>query len=117
MERKVNLNKEVFEKRQYEQTINTAFTQLVPPQTEVVTPTITVAEFFQNYDTLFFDIPETGVNSHETLIQKSTEYIGYVAQNEEITALTEEITTLRRELLDSRQQLADLTNSNNGITN
>ena len=112
MEQKVTLNKEVFAKGQYEQVINTSFSQLVPPSESVaVDQPPTVEEFFQDYDALFFQIPKTGTtNSHEYLIQQSSEYIGYIPQNEEILALIEEITALRNQLIDSRQQLVDLAN-------
>ena len=112
MEQKVNLNKDVFAKSQYEQVIDTSFSQLVPPSSSLPTEILpTVDEFFQDYDLLFFQIPKTGdTNSHEYLIKQSSEYIGYVPQNKEIQALTEEITSLRTQLLESRQQLADLAN-------
>lgn len=114
MSRKVELNKQVFNRRQYEQVIDTSFTQLVPTSTDItVDDTPTVEEFFQDYNTLFFDIPKTGENSHETLIIQSTEYIDYSPVNEEIVALTEEITSLREQLLEARQQLADLDNVTN----
>ena len=111
MKQQVSLNKEAFAKRQYEQVIDTSFTQLGVEQTvltENTTPT--VDEFFQYYNELFFEIPKTGDNSHETLIVQSTDYIDYEPMNEEITALTEEITSLREQLLEARQQLADLAN-------
>ena len=108
----VNLIKTVFEKRQYEQTINTSFSQLVPPSSSLPLEIVpTVDEFFQDYNTLFFQIPKTGNNSHETLIISSTEYIGYQPLGDEITALTEEITSLREQLLDARQQLQELAQS------
>jgi len=111
METKVNLVKSTFNKDQYVETIDTSFTQLVDPTIiDVAAITPTVEEFFQDYNTLFFDIPKTGENSHETLIVQSTEYIGYSPVNEEITALTEEITSLREQLLEARQQLEELTN-------
>ena len=111
METKVNLNKEVFAKLQYEQVIDTSFSQLVPPTSSIPEEQLpTVEEFFQDYDALFFQIPKTGDNSHETLIVSSTDYIGYQPLNDEIQALTEEITSLRTQLLESRQQLADLAN-------
>jgi hypothetical protein len=37
--------------------------------------------FFENYDVLFFEIPKTGDNSHETLINRSSEYIGLNLQS------------------------------------
>jgi len=111
MKQKVDLDKEVFAKRQYEQVIDTSFTQLIPPSSSIPDEILpTVEEFFQDYDSLFFQIPQTGENSHETLIVTSTDYIGYQPLNDEIQALTEEITSLRTQLLESRQQLADLAN-------
>ena len=111
MEQRVNLNREVFAKQQYEQVIDTSFSQLVPPSSSIPIEELpTVDEFFQDYDSLFFQIPQSGENSHETLIVSSTDYIGYQPLNDEIQALTEEITSLRTQLLESRQQLADLAN-------
>ena len=111
MQTKVNLNKEVYNKEQYEQVIDTSFTQLVDPLIANAEPTLpTVEEFFQDYNDLFFEIPKTGDNSHETLIVQSTEYINYSPISEELQALTEEITSLREQLLEARQQLADLAN-------
>ncbi len=111
MEQQVNLNKENFNRIQYENVIDTSFSQLTSPSSSIPEETLpTVEEFFQDYDSLFFQIPQTGENSHETLIVSSTDYIGYQPLNDEITVLTEEITSLRAQLLETRQQLADLAN-------
>jgi len=111
MEQRANFSKGVFNRDQYEQVIDTSFSQLTPPLSSIPIETLpTVEEFFQDYDSLFFQIPQTGENSHETLIVTSTDYIGYQPLNDEIQALTEEITSLRTQLLESRQQLADLAN-------
>jgi len=111
MEQKANFLKEVFDKTQYEQVIDTSFSQLIPSTSSIPVEVLpTVEDFFQNYDSLFFQIPKTGENSHEELIIRSTDYIGYQPLNDEITALTEEITSLRTQLLETRQQLADLAN-------
>jgi hypothetical protein len=41
------------------------------------------------YNDLFYDIPELGdINSHEYLIKKSSEYINFEANQEEIDRLT-----------------------------
>tara|TARA_Y100000389_G_scaffold138572_1_gene136317 strand:- start:1448 stop:1789 length:342 start_codon:yes stop_codon:yes gene_type:complete len=110
MQQRIELNKEVYNKGEYKKVIDTSFSQLVDPTLEDVTlEEPTVEEFFQNYNTLFFEIPKTGENSHETLIVQSTEYIDFSPVNEEIIALTEEITSLREQLLEARQQLVDLT--------
>jgi len=107
MNQKVNLSKQVFSKTQYPRVINTEFTQLSPtPTGSVAVENVSVDDFFILYDELFFDIPQTGTNSHETLITTSTDYIGYEPLNEELEALQKEITNLRLELIQARQDLA-----------
>jgi hypothetical protein len=57
--------------------INTTFTNYIPPvDTTPAPPVVDVPQLFENYDNLFYNIPKTGTNSHETLIEKSSEYIG-----------------------------------------
>ena len=100
-------NKLVYDKSQYERVINTSFSQLVQPQITSSLPTITVAEFFQNYQELFFSIPKFGdTNSHEYLVKTSGEYIGSTNTNDDlIQALLDETNQLRQENLDFQQQL------------
>jgi hypothetical protein len=105
----VTLVKTNFGRTSYTQTINTEFTQLVPPSPVTVENNIpTVNDFFNYYNALFFQIPKTGDNSHTTLIESSTEYIGYNPQSQELQALQQEITFLREQLLTQRQQLESL---------
>lgn len=107
---RINLNKQVFDKRQYQKVINTSFTQLSVPSTSSAIPS--VDEFFNYYDQLFYQIPKFGqTNSHEYLIQTSQAYIGSTLQNEEIQALIAEITDLRSENLNLNQQIFDLQNT------
>jgi hypothetical protein len=60
----VDLSKQVFEKQQYQQVIDTSFTQLtvggVPTTQVAITPLPTVQEFFDNYSQLFYQIPKAG---------------------------------------------------------
>lgn len=57
--------------------VDTSFSNYIPPvSTQTITPVPTVEEFFNNYDILFYNIPQTGNNSHETLVERSSEYIG-----------------------------------------
>ena len=61
---------------------NTTFDVYTPPVDNTPVETIpTVDEFFNNYDVLFYEIPKTGDNSHETLINRSSEYIGLNLQS------------------------------------
>lgn len=103
MRKQINLTRNSFSKTQYPKVIDTEFSQLIPQDTEpIAVQDVSVDEFFLLYDKLFFDIPQRGNNSHETLITTSTEYIGYNPLTTEIEALQQEITELRRQLLDER---------------
>jgi hypothetical protein len=121
---KINLQKKVYSKTQYPKVIDTSFTQLIPPinQIQVEAPTITVDQFFNYYNQLFFDIPKLGeTNSHEYLVKTSGEYINVDQTNATIQALLAEIDSLRLENLQlnqdivqaqtpSKAQIQDLTN-------
>jgi hypothetical protein len=108
----VDLNKTVFEKRQYQKVIDTSFTQLVPIQITSSVDTISVDQFFNYYNELFFDIPKLGeVNSHEYLIKTSQEYVGTTFQSDNIQALIDEVTFLRQQNLEFTQQLQTINNT------
>jgi hypothetical protein len=112
MAEKIELNKTVYGKVTYPNVINTEFSQLIKPQVEVVVPTVTVEQFFQYYDDLFYDIPISGdFNSHTELIKRSTEYVGVNQNTEEIDALLDEINQLRLENLTQQQTIDELTSS------
>jgi hypothetical protein len=58
---------------------DTTFESFNPPQSTDNTPEVsipTVDEFFEYYDVLFYEIPKEGDNSHESLISRSSEYVG-----------------------------------------
>jgi hypothetical protein len=106
---RVNLDRLVYDKNQFNVTINTEFSQLIsiPNQNEVSLPSID--EFFSLYQQLFFDIPQLGnINSHEYLIKTSTDYIKPEVNNEDIQALIDEINDLRNELLIVNQKNLEL---------
>ena len=78
MAQQVTLQKQVYDKNQYQKVIDTSFNQLVQPtSTNTSSALPTIDEFFTYYNQLFFDIPKFGeINSHEYLIKTSQEYIG-----------------------------------------
>jgi hypothetical protein len=117
MAEEINFNKQVYNKRDYAKVIDTSFKQLgVQSIQQQLDQQPTVNDFFNMYNDLFYDIPETGeVNSHEFLIKKSSEYIGFEANQEEIEALQNEIAQLRIELLDTQKQNIDLQISSSNI--
>ncbi len=105
----IEMKKRVFDKIKYPNIIDTEFNQLFTTSNEDIT-TITVDEFFELYNTLFFEIPiEGNLNSHKYIIKQSTEYVGETQNIEEIDLLLEEINQLRLELLEARQTIDDLT--------
>ena len=108
MAENINLNKEVFNKRDYTKTISTTFTQLdVKTVQEQIDEQPTVQEFFNLYNELFYEINELGeTNSHEYLIKTSSQYIDFSKNDELVEALQREIAQLREELLETQQQLA-----------
>ena len=118
MAENINLNKEVFNKWDYEKTINTSFTQLdVPSDQEQLTQQTTVSEFFDLYNELFYEINEIGeTNSHEYLIKTSSQYINFDENDELIQALQNEIAQLRTEILELQRQEAETEEESLNIT-
>ena len=116
---RIDLNRTLFDKTKYSKTIDNSFKELLPPPQEVPVETLTIEEFFEAYDNLFFEIPKTGLNSHNTLIQKSSEYVGNEQTNEELDALYAEIAQLRTQLLDTQKELSDIqqAQANEGLQN
>jgi hypothetical protein len=111
MEQKVDLVKEVYGRATYPRVVDVSFSELYNPVIPVtVTQQVTVEEFFDLYNQLFFEIPATGeVNSHEYLVGRSTEYLGGVVLTDTEKAYIEEINSLRQQLLEANANYANLT--------
>ena len=110
MANRIDLKKEIYLKSEYEQVINTKFTSLgVSSVNEDIEIEDNVSVFFEQYNTLFYDIPAEGeTNSHDFLVKTSGEYINFDANLEEIEALRTEITELRKEILQLQIENANL---------
>jgi hypothetical protein len=118
----ISLNRQVFDKQQFENTVDTSFTQLNIPVTSSTTTTPpTIEQFFDFYNQLFYQIPKLGdTNSHSYLVKTSGEYIGNTQNDDVIQALIDEINVLRQQVLDlqtqtSSQTLTSLKNTLNNI--
>ena len=108
----LKLNKAVFGKVSYPQIVDTEFRQLVKPEEILqIEEPITTAEFFAEYDRLFFEIPQQGAGSHDELVKRSSAYIGVTGQSEQIQALLNEINELRAQLLSAQQEIVNLSTS------
>tara|TARA_R110000803_G_scaffold206510_1_gene273805 strand:- start:62 stop:508 length:447 start_codon:yes stop_codon:yes gene_type:complete len=106
----VDLRRGVFNKGQYEQVIDTSFSQLgVTSISASAENQVSVEEFFGLYNSLFYDIPPNGdTNSHEFLVKESGQYINFDQIAEEILALQQEIDGLRRDLLAEQIKAVEL---------
>ena len=80
------LSRDVFDKIAFNNTIDTSFSELdqSPPDLSFFDPNLaTVNDFFNIYQSLFFQIPKFGeTNSHEYLVIESTDY-SKVIENQE----------------------------------
>jgi hypothetical protein len=127
MEKKVDVKKIVFNKAEYQKIIDTEFNELgVTNITDDIQSTVTVNDFFNYYNELFYEIPERGGNnSHEYLIRTSGDYINFEEQSDIIEALQEEINVLREtnlkletELIEAKTgQKVNLTPTENDLNN
>ena len=106
------LNRDVFNKEAFNNTINTNFSQLdqEPIDLSFFDPNLaTVEDFFNIYQNLFFQIPKFGdINSHQYLVVESTEYTNFIENQEQIEALLEEITELRQDNLQLQLDISEL---------
>jgi hypothetical protein len=111
MSNEVTLVKKIYSALNFENAIDPAFTEFVTASVEIDPVGITVSEFFDYYQELFFDIPVDGViNSHTYLVQQSQQYIGGSVLDLEKQALIEEINSLRQQLLDVNQNFTSINN-------
>ena len=114
MTQEVKLVKEVYGRNTFTRVVDTSFTELYTPVTASVVPVqqITVDEFFDLYNELFFEIPATGeLNSHEYLVARSTEYLGGGVLTDNEKAYIEEINSLRQQLLEANANFLSLSNT------
>jgi hypothetical protein len=103
----IQIQKTVFSKSAFSRVVDNSFRTFVQPIEEEDLDT--VDELFRLYDKLYFDIDITGEsNSHEFLIQKSSELLNYDAITQDIQPLLDEIAQLRTELLAAEQQILTL---------
>jgi hypothetical protein len=108
-EQRIDLIKKVYSKTEYPRIIDTKFNQLgVMSVNEQLATTITVNQFFEYYNELFYEIPAFGAtNSHEYLVITSGDYINFEGNNAEIQALQNEIAQLRKDLLQAQIDKAE----------
>lgn len=106
----VRIQKESYNSSQYKNFVDREFTTFVDP-TPVI-DTDTVEELFRLYDKLYYTIPIEGEdNSHQYLLQRSSELTDFEKNTEDIQPLLDEISSLREQLLSANEEIFELTNN------
>jgi len=105
MSEPVKIEKTIYSLKDFNNTVDTNFRQLIRTQPTVVsTPETTeqsITDFFEQYNALFFDIPLSGSDeSHLELATRSLEYLGVSLDD-----LTTEISNLREENIGLKNQI------------
>ena len=109
MAEKVNLIKQIYGKDAFSNTIDISFESQSSEEANESLQLLSVEEFFDQYNQLFYQIPKEGPLSHTTLIQQSQEYVGDQQTNDEIDALIQEINGLRETVLEQQETIFNLT--------
>ncbi len=108
MSESAKLNRQVFDKDKFKDTVDTTFSQLssTPNPNFFDLDLATLKDFWLLYDKFFYDIPKLGeIESHEYLAKTSGEYANSDKIQSEIQALLDEIASLREENLELRQEM------------
>ena len=79
----IDVKRKIYGKNTFTNVVDVDFNQLVTKNPTVVPPKdATIDTFFEDYDSLFYDIPPSGsTNSHLELVTRSSEYIGVSIEN------------------------------------
>ena len=111
--RQINFEKQIYGKVSYPTVVDTEFTELVSvEEVEDFELPMSNEEFFEEYDNLFYSLPKKGAfNSHESLVKRSSEYLGVTSDAPQTKALLEEINDLRIRLLQAQQEIVNLSSN------
>jgi hypothetical protein len=103
---KVDLRKTVYNRDQFSRVVGgREFTTFIVEDEAA----FSVQDFFEQYDNLFLSIPVFGdTNTHEYLVRRSSELVGFQRTTEDIQPLLDEISNLRDQLLQTRQENINL---------
>ena len=111
MANEIKIQKTVFSKVDFSKIVDTSFktfTQPVPEE-DLDTP----EELFRLYDKLYYSIDVEGdTDSHQYLINKSSELVNFDTVTEDIQPLLDEIASLREQNLALNQEIIDLETNN-----
>ena len=105
MANEVRIKKSVYDKEEFKKVVDTEFKTFTQPV--VIDTDLTVAELFEQYRKLYYEIPLQGNDSHTTLIEESSKLVEFEKDTESIQPLLDEISSLREQNQELNQQLFD----------
>jgi len=98
----IKLDREIYSKKGFNKTVGIEFEEFSKKE-----DTFSPEQFFQLYNSLFFNIPKFGQNSHIALVRRSKEYVGNFNINDPkdstINSLNDKILELEQQLLLANQ--------------
>lgn len=98
----IKLDREIYSRKGFNKTVGIEFEEFTKKE-----DTFSPEQFFQLYNSLFFDIPKFGQNSHIALVRRSKEYVGNFNVNDPkdstINSLNDKILELEQQLLLANQ--------------
>tara|TARA_R100000030_G_scaffold10331_1_gene7035 strand:- start:3376 stop:4299 length:924 start_codon:yes stop_codon:yes gene_type:complete len=100
----IKFQKTIYSQTAFRKKVDTSINELTSKKEEV-----DVDKFFDQYFQIFFDIPQRGINSHETLFKESKEYLlDYRDPKEDqISDLEQQIEALELQILELQQGYFD----------
>lgn len=115
MPEEIKIQKTVYKEQDFSKVVDRSFKTFVKPT--AAQDTDTAEELFRLYDKLYLSIPIQGAtNSHEYLVNKSSELYKFDQMTEDIQPLLDEIASLRANLLEANRTIIELQTAsvNNG---
>lgn len=107
MDNNVPIVRTVVDKATFNKVVDNSFKVFTQPVEE--SDTDTIEELFRLYDKLYYTIDVYGeANSHEYLVNKSSELADFTKDTESIQPLLDEIAQLREQLLLANQEILTL---------
>ena len=107
MDKDIQIVKTVFNTTEFKKVVDTSFKNFLQPTAELDLDT--PEELFRLYEKLYFTLDIAGpVDSHEYLVQKSSELLNFDTVTEDIQPLLDEIAQLREVNLTLNQQILTL---------
>lgn len=104
----VTFNSQVYDRKTVNEVVDRSFREFGQ---KTVMASKTVEQFFQDYEDLYFEIPAKGdVQSHQYLVEKSSELYKMEDTLTDIQPLLDEITALKNQSVQDQQTILELNN-------